>query len=254
MLYAVNINSIVIVTREGVEFSIPLAGTIIRFLAWLIDFFVILTSYFFLNKIISFISFINADLAQAIMIISYFIISIGYSIFTEWFWNGQTIGKKLFSLRVIDKNTGKIMFYQIVLRNLLRFVDMLPFFYLIGGTFNFFSKFNQRLGDIAANTIVIRQAKTIMPDVKQITEDKYNAFMKIPGFERRVKQKLSGNQIELAIESILRRKSLIPESRILIYKNIADDIDFILKTPPDIKSALTDEQYIRNIICCYFSK
>ena len=55
-----------------------------------------------------------------------FAISVGYAIFTEWFWRGQTVGKRLLRLRVIEEQGLRLQFSQIVTRNLLRFVDMLP--------------------------------------------------------------------------------------------------------------------------------
>ncbi len=247
-------NTIILVTPEGVEFSLVLAGTITRFIAWMIDFFVIITASIFLSKFFLLVEYINLDLAQALNIIFYFLISIGYGIAAEWYWRGQTIGKRLLSLRVIDKNAGKINFHQIFIRNLLRVIDMLPALYLIGGLFNFFTKNGQRLGDIAADTIVIRHSSVSIPDIMQLNSGKYNIFRKFPKFEMRIRQKLQPLQTDLAIQCILRRDSLEPESRILIYKQAADHFDLLLKTPLELKVNLTDEQFLRNIIDSYYKK
>ena len=79
--------------------------------------------------------------------------------FCEWRWRGQTIGKRLLRLRVVDAEGMRLQFNQIVTRNLLRFVDSLPAFYFVGGLACWLSPKCQRLGDIAANTIVIRNPR-----------------------------------------------------------------------------------------------
>ena len=65
--------------------------------------------------------------------ILYFVVWIGYGILFEWFWRGQTPGKRLFRLRVMDVNGLRLQFHQILMRNLLRAVDSLPACYLVGG-------------------------------------------------------------------------------------------------------------------------
>src|SRR5208282_5919250 len=99
---------------------------------------------------------INWNFGFALSVISYFTISIGYGIFFEWSWRGQTVGKKLFRLRVADAEGMRLQFNQIVVRNLLRFVDALPAFYFVGGLTCWLNSKCQRLGDLAANTIVLR--------------------------------------------------------------------------------------------------
>ena len=74
----------------------------------------------------------------------------------EWYWRGQTVGKRVLKLRVMDEQALRLEFSQIVVRNLLRFVDFLPGLYLVGGTACVLSRRFQRLGDLAANTIVVR--------------------------------------------------------------------------------------------------
>ena len=70
----------------------------------------------------------------------YFVISVAYAIVLEWRWRGQTIGKRLLGLRVMDVHGLRLQLPQIALRNLLRLVDMLPLFYLVGGLACVFSR------------------------------------------------------------------------------------------------------------------
>ena len=72
---------------------------------------------------------------------------------------GQTLGKKLLGIVVVTKGGGPCETGDAVVRNLLRFVDALPFAYLLGGIVLLVSDDDQRLGDLAADTVVARVAK-----------------------------------------------------------------------------------------------
>lgn len=72
---------------------------------------------------------------------------------------GQTLGKKLLGIVVVTTDGGACETGDAVVRNLLRFVDALPFAYLLGGIVLLVSDDDQRLGDLAADTVVARVAK-----------------------------------------------------------------------------------------------
>ena len=78
-----------------------------------------------------------------------------YHLACETFMNGQSIGKRLLGIRVINENGGRPAFSQLMLRWLLRLADFL-FSFFMGGLFSvLLSKKDQRLGDMAAGTLVI---------------------------------------------------------------------------------------------------
>jgi uncharacterized RDD family membrane protein YckC len=79
-----------------------------------------------------------------------------YFILLEWLWNGQTIGKRIFKLRVINEDGSPARFSAVLIRNLLRLVDFLPAFYGAGVLVIVLSPKSQRLGDFAAGTYVVR--------------------------------------------------------------------------------------------------
>lgn len=79
-----------------------------------------------------------------------------YFILLEWLWNGQTIGKRAFKLRVINEDGSPAQFTAVLIRNLLRLVDFLPAFYGLGVLVIVLSPKSQRLGDLAAGTYVVR--------------------------------------------------------------------------------------------------
>jgi uncharacterized RDD family membrane protein YckC len=119
-------NTLPIRTPEGVTFSLTLAGPVSRFLAWVVDLACIGVITESLRKISDAMGIVSADFAAALGVVTFFVVSIGYGIACEWYWRGQTVGKRLLHLRVMDRQGVKLQPSQIVTRNLLRFVDCLP--------------------------------------------------------------------------------------------------------------------------------
>jgi hypothetical protein len=81
----------------------------------------------------------------------------GYFNFFEWLWNGQSPGKRIMRLRVIRLNGSPISWSDVFLRNLIRPLDTFVSLGLIGVGMIFVSRRSQRLGDLMAQTLVIRE-------------------------------------------------------------------------------------------------
>ena len=94
---------------------------------------------------------------QAAFIIAQFCIIWGYSVVFEAIWDGQTPGKRLLGLRVVRNGGGGVDLGPSAARNLLRFIDFLPFGYFVGMAAIVANQRNQRLGDLVAGTIVVRE-------------------------------------------------------------------------------------------------
>ncbi|HTM48428.1 MAG TPA: RDD family protein [Bryobacteraceae bacterium] len=107
-------------------------------------------------------------------------ISVGYGIVCEWRWRGQTIGKRMLRLRVMDRQGLRLQPSQIVIRNLLRFADGMPAFYLLGGVTSLINRHGQRLGDIAANTVVVRTEELPPPGLSQVSKGRFNSLAGYP--------------------------------------------------------------------------
>jgi uncharacterized RDD family membrane protein YckC len=140
----------------------------------------------------------------AFMILLLFSAWYGYFAVFEIVWRGQTPGKRALGLRVISVSGRPITPLQAILRNLLRIIDQLPALYAIGILSVLISARNQRLGDIAAGTVVVRE---------QATE-----ALQVPPQDATAQDRLRANRLtdqELAlIERFLqRRDELDPEVR-----------------------------------------
>lgn len=100
-----------------------------------------------------------ADFSLALIILFTFALISGYFIVTEYFFAGQTPGKKVMGLRTLQNDGRPPTFLSALIRNVFRLLDFLPFFYLLGAVWMFFHPQDKRIGDIAAGTIVIRDAR-----------------------------------------------------------------------------------------------
>jgi len=245
-------NTLLIRTPEGIVFSQLLAGPVTRCLAWLIDMMIILAIAIGLGLATSLLGIISEDFAQALATLLFFATSIAYSMVLEWFWRGQTVGKRALRLRVMDAHGLQLHPTQIVIRNLLRFADMLPAFYFIGGLACLFSRHAQRLGDIAANTIVVRHPKIAEPDLDKLLEGRFNSLRGHPHLEARLRQRVSANEASLALQALLRRDELDPAARIHLFAAIADHFKDKAVFPAEAVEGIADEQYVRNVVDIVF--
>jgi hypothetical protein len=101
-------------------------------------------------------------LSTGVMLVVYFLIVWGYYVICEGFFRGKTVGKHLFGLRVIQEGGYPLTFTSAMLRNIVRSADMLPLYGIGFLTMLAAGKF-QRLGDLAARTIVIQERTVRLP-------------------------------------------------------------------------------------------
>jgi uncharacterized RDD family membrane protein YckC len=235
-------------TPEGVTFSYPLAGPMTRFLAWLIDASVVGAASSSISKGLEAFGLSSTGWAVAIAVIGYFVISTGYGMFFEWRWRGQTIGKRVLQLRVMDAEGLRLTVQQVAVRNLLRPVDLLPAFYLVGGAAMVLTRRAQRLGDLAANTIVVRQARRDLQIPEQIRTGKYNSFAAWPHLVARLRQKAPVELVEIAVSALERREQFEPATRVELFRELAEKFRALTSFPDETSAFLTDEQYVRGLV------
>ena len=235
-------------TVEGVVFSLLLAGPVIRFLAWLVDLACIMVLMTVFGLLTALLGMLSWNLAGALSAIGYFLISIGYGIACEWGWRGQTVGKRILGLRVVDAEGLRLQFNQVVTRNLLRFVDSLPATYLVGGLACWLSPKCQRLGDLAANTVVIRSPRVIEPDLDQLLAGKFNSLRQYPHLAARLRQSVSPVEAAVALQALIRREEFEPAERIALFAELTAHFRARTVFPPEARDGIADEQYLRNVV------
>lgn len=235
-------------TPEGVRFSLLLAGPVVRMLAWWLDTAVILALSQGLNATLSLTELVAPDLTGALGMVLYFVLSIGYGMTLEWRWRGQTIGKRVLGLRVMDVQGFRLRFPQVVIRNLLRAVDALPLLYFLGGAVCLASPRRQRLGDLAAGTTVIRHEPVTPPDLSQLLSGKYNSLRTHSLAASRLRQRVSPREAHVAVSALLRRNDFTPEARVDLFRDLAAHFRSLATFPEEVTEGLSDEQYIRGVM------
>ena len=235
-------------TPEGIAFSQVLAGPVTRFLACFIDQVCIQALVMALTQILAMVMIIDFNVGMAVYILGCFVLSIGYGILLEWIWRGQTIGKRVLRLRVMDVEGMRLQFHQIVMRNLLRFVDSLPMFYFVGGVTCWLTPQCQRLGDIAANTVVVRHPRVTEPDLDQVRPGKFNSLRQHPHLAARIRQSVTPAEADIALQSLLRRDEFDPPSRVQLFRELAAHFQAKVAFPSEATDGVTDEQFLRNVV------
>lgn len=151
-------------TPEQIDIKFQQAGIGSRFYAALIDTVLLtlisLVGYYVNRRFISELGDIVGNWLGALGGIIVFALFWGYYMVFEVTTNGQSIGKRVLGLRVIKEGGYPIGFADAAIRNLVRIVDFLPFFYGVGLLCMAINRNWQRLGDLAAGTLVIKTART----------------------------------------------------------------------------------------------
>jgi len=210
---------LIIETPERVPLHFALASIGNRFLACAID--------HFLQGVILVVMVIALSLAannarleaaissapkwvQAVLILVGFLILSSYFAFFEWIWSGQTPGKRWLKLRVLREDGRPITFWEAAVRNLLRTFDIMPApFYSIGLISVFASTKDQRVGDMVAGTVVVREREAEAPAFAKV----FAAPVSDPALRRSFKpvdfsaslNTLTESEIQV-VETFLRRR------------------------------------------------
>ena len=169
---------LVIETPERVPLHFALASIGNRFIACAIDHTIQIVSLIVLIVLFAFISD-AADLGnqflstpkwvKALLVVIVFVVWDGYFVLFEWLWRGQTPGKRWLKLRVIREDGRPISFFEAIVRNLLRLFDIQPaIFYSVGLISVFSTDRDQRVGDLVAGTVVVREREAEAPAFAEV--------------------------------------------------------------------------------------
>jgi len=205
-------------TPENVDLHLELAGIGNRVLATMIDsilggLVIIVVALLFilvgfiLDQTHVFPASRNQVLLVAAMFAMFFafIIQFGYNIFFEGIWHGQTPGKRIAQIRVIEANGQPVGWAAVCIRNLVRTIDV--GILLIGILVMLIDKNERRLGDLAAGTLVIRERKTDLStgEVKLLTGAKPDSLLDIG--------RVTPEEYDLLARFLKRRITLSPAHR-----------------------------------------
>jgi uncharacterized RDD family membrane protein YckC len=148
-----------VATPEGIELTLRLAGPVPRACAWAIDLLI-------RALIVLAVSAIASLLGRAgwgLVLLTAFFVEWLLPAWLEVKWGGQTPGKRLLGIAVLNDDGTPLRWPGAMTRNLLRAVDFLPFLYGIGLAAMLLNRDFKRLGDLAAGTVVVYQAEKTAP-------------------------------------------------------------------------------------------
>jgi hypothetical protein len=110
----------------------------------------------------------------------------------------------------------------------------------------------QRLGDFAANTIVVRNPKIQEPDMDQLLAGKFNSLRDHPHLAARLHQRVSPGEARVALQALVRRDELNAQARVELFGEIAAHFRSLVEFPPETTEGITDEQHVRNVVDILF--
>ncbi|MCC6609734.1 MAG: RDD family protein [Burkholderiales bacterium] len=140
-----------VATPEGIELTLRLAGPVPRALAWLLDFLIRAAILVVLMMVLAPVG----GLGWAAVLLAWFFLEWLFPAWCEVYWNGQTPGKRSLGIAVLNDDGTPVHWPAALTRNLLRAVDFLPFCYGFGLATMLVNRDFKRLGDLAANTLVV---------------------------------------------------------------------------------------------------
>ncbi|MBC7902536.1 MAG: RDD family protein [Gemmatimonadaceae bacterium] len=211
--------SIKIQTSQNIEVEYMLAGVGDRLVAFLVDLAIFITYIVAIILLNSEIQFISGQFRYLTAFLIYLPITF-YSLLSEVFMNGQTVGKKAKGIQVISLDGGQATFGQYIIRWLFGLLDKWMLFGMIGVIMIALSELNQRLGDKVAGTVVVRNqhgtafTETIFMETPEIYQPLYPQVVQ-----------LTERDISL-IREVLNRNTKLP------------NYELIMKTANKIKSVL----------------
>jgi uncharacterized RDD family membrane protein YckC len=239
---------LIVRTAEGIVFAHRLGGPIARFLSLLIDFVVVGVGTCLLSMAIAPLMILNNDVAAGVHIVVGMVLGYAYWVVCEGAFRGQTLGKRMLRLRVLDAEGLPLCWSQVLIRNLLRAVDMLPAFYLVGGAAMLLSRRCQRLGDLAAGTIVVSEAKPVVPPFDRLERPRYNTLRDHPRHAMRLRQTITPEEAALAVRMLVRRDTFEDQARLACFSAMSAHMRARVELPEDALVGISDEQFVRNVV------
>jgi len=173
----------VLQSPEKVEIRYEIAGLGSRALAAVLDDLLVLTIVGIVGALLALLeettqaisslySVIGEGWLIAGLIFFAYILWFAYYMAFEIFWNGQTPAKRAFGVRVMMLNGAPVTPTAVLVRELVRLVDAFPLClvgYNVAGVLAFFNPYGQRLGDMLAGTFVIKERRTPVPLLEELT-------------------------------------------------------------------------------------
>jgi uncharacterized RDD family membrane protein YckC len=237
-----------ITTPEHVNIRLEPAGSGSRFLAIMIDSFITTAISAVIFTVA--LNIVPRLVAAAIFVTASFLLTWGWHVYYEVKRQGRTPGKRALSLRVIDARGLPVTLYQSMVRNMARMVDFLPAFYGVGALVNMVRRDRRRLGDVLADTLVIRESQPLAYRGELGAQRHYNT-LRTPRVLRLIRHRVSLEEREFLLALCLRAGKMSPAARYDLMEEVATNY----RKKLDIEEEeISGENLVRDLTAVVFSR
>jgi uncharacterized RDD family membrane protein YckC len=235
-----------VLTPEHVEVRLVPAGPGSRFLALVVDssFAIALSSALYQLLVPT----LSRGIGYALWATLNFVLSWGYHVYFETARGGQSPGKRLLGLRVVDGRGLPLAVEQSFVRNVVRVLDLAPLFYGVGAVAMVADRHRRRLGDLAADTMVVRESRTLTEAAAVARAPEHNS-LRTPRVIRAVRHRIGLDERELLLALSLRAATLSPQARFDLFEEVAAHYRRKLELP-DL--GLSGESLVRGLVGVLF--
>jgi uncharacterized RDD family membrane protein YckC len=228
------------VTPEAVALELPTAGAGTRLAAALLDWLIVIVGEYLLSTLL----IMGLALAQVgaagslpdwvLIATTLFLLTFtmfGYFIISETLWRGRTVGKAALGLRVVTREGGQIRFRHAFIRGVFLLIDGLASIGSVGVISILASRRSQRLGDMVAGTVVLRE-RTALRSPVAVT------FAPPPGLEAYTAvldtTRVGIPEYQAVRSFLMRANSLAPHARYELAVKLANPMrELVRPLPPD---------------------
>ena len=240
-------SEVVVVTPEHVEIVLTPAGLGSRFLALTIDSMIVVLLPLLAVRLLR--PALTPGTSFAITATLVFFFTFAYHVYFETRRQGRTIGKRALRLRVVDSRGLPVTPAQSLVRNAVRALDSVPFFYAAGGLVSLIDRSGRRLGDLVAQTLVVEERSPQGIEGTTLSARQFNS-LRTPRILRLVRHRIGVEERELLLELSMRADQLQPHKRYEIMEEVGGYYRRLLGIDD---TRLTGENLVRDLTSILFT-
>lgn len=237
-----------VTTPEHVEIRLEPAGAGSRFLAIALD--SLITHGAALMVLWVAATALPIGIAMAIYVSANFILTWGWHVYFETQHGGRSPGKRALRLRVVDARGLPISLHQSLVRNVVRAIDFAPAFYGFAAVSTLVDPHRRRLGDLVADTLVIREARPLAWQSQLGAERRYNS-LRTPRVLRLIRHRISLEEREFLLALCMRAEKMTAEAKYDLMEEVAAAYRAKLSIGDD--EPISGENFVRDLTAILFA-
>lgn len=234
--------ALTITTPEHVEVRLEPASAGSRFLAITIDSLITNGLAALIFRVAMIVLPMGA--AYAVFATASFLLTWGWHVWWETKHHGRTPGKRALKIRVVDARGLPVSLYQSLVRNITRVLDFAPAFYGIAAIATLLSPTRRRLGDLIADTLVVRDAQPLAYRGQLAAERRHNS-LRTPRVQRLIRHRISLEERELLLTLCIRADRMSAAARYDLMEEVAD---FYRKKLDVDDEEISGENFVRDLL------